>query len=235
MCFEWTLVYHKVSLVCNRACAILQLPKNAWYVYYSIADSSKDSEQTIEMLTNINEIEAEFAKMTTRIKEVLRKNNISVDLLIEQLCATSAVSSKKVPIFDEGISENVKSVDELWKKLTRFWNFFDYDILILVVNLTECSEAQKILNDFLARIDLSTLEEDDLAVLHYKIYEEKLTQPVLRVKVNIEKCTFDIKRKVKMHLSDTFELKKYSLFLKSMKEGCVEFIYHILKAVMSYL
>jgi len=95
-------------------------------------------------------------------------------------------------------------------EINKVLEFFDYDILILVVNLTECSEAQKIFNDFLTIIDLSALEEDDLTVLHYKIYEEKLTQPVLKVKVNVEKCTVDIKRKVKMHLSDAFELKKFA-------------------------
>jgi len=208
------------------------------YVYYSTADAPEDSdapgssESPIDKITNFNKIEAEFARITTQIKEILLERNISVDELIEQLCSTSAVHSKKVPIFDEGISEKVKSLDELWKKLTRFWNIFDYDILILVIKLTKCTEAQKILDDFLAKIDV---EEHDLAVLHYEIFEEKLTQPVLRVKVNVERCTVGIIEKIKLSISKKFELEKYSLRLTGIKEGCVEFFYDISKAVMSYL
>ncbi|XP_065885126.1 protein NLRC5-like isoform X2 [Dysidea avara] len=196
--------------------------------------ASKDSVQAHVMLKSFDEIDAEFAKMTTEIKAALHKNNISVAVLIEELCATSAVSSKKVPIFDENISEKVKSIDALWRILKRFWNILDYDILKLVIKLADCSEAQKILENFLAKIDLSALEDDGL-VLHYKVYEEKLTQPVLRVKVNAEKCTVDIKEKVKILISNEFQLKIYSLRLKGIKEGCVEFTYHISKAVMSYL
>ena len=148
--------------------------------------------------------------------------------------ADPSVHSKKVPIFDEDISEKVKSINELWKKLKSFWSILDYDILMLVINLADFSEAREIFHSFLERIDLSALEDDGL-VLHYKVYEEKLTQPVLRVKVNAEKCTFDIKRQVKVVISDKFELKEYSLRLKGIKEGCVEFIYQVSKAVMCYL
>ena len=62
--------------------------------------------------------------MTTRIKEALHKNNISVAVLVEQLCAVSAVSNKKVPIFDEDMYEKITSVDELWRKLKKLLEYF---------------------------------------------------------------------------------------------------------------
>lgn len=210
---------------------------NTTYLHFLLAETaavSEESEQALVTLRSLDEIEAEFAIVTTQIKNVLQENDISVVVLIERLCATSAVSHKKVPIFDDDISDKVKSVDELWQKLKGFWNILDYDILILVIKLADCSEAQKILDNFLEKIDFSALKDDDL-ILHYKIFEEKLARPVLRVKVNAARCTVYIKQKVKVLISDTFDVKKYSLRLKGIKEGCVEFIFYVSKAVMSYL
>ena len=185
-------------------------------------------------LTSLNKIEVEFAKMTDKIKEALCNNNISVTSLVEQLCAISAVRSKKVPIFDEDVFEKVKSIYELWRKLRKFWNIFDYDILIFVIDISECIEAQEILNNFLARIDLSAFEDMGL-VLHYIIYEEELMQPLLRIKVNTEKCTLGIKNKVKEIVSKKFNLEEYSLRFNGIKDGCIEFVYYLSKAMVSYL
>ena len=38
-----------------------------------------------------------------------------------------------------------------------------------------------------------------------------------------------------MIVSEQFDLEKYSLRLKAIKEGCIQFIYHISQAVTSYL
>jgi len=199
---------------------------------FEIIPSSEDSDKVFvdDKFTSLRKIEVEFAKMTTRIKETLHKNNISVSVLIEQLCAISAVSNKKVPIFDEDVSENIKSFDELWRKLRKFWNIFDYDLLISVVDLTECSEAQEILDTFLAKIDLSALENVVGLVLDC---EE--TWPLLRIKVNAEKCTLDVQHKVKDIISKKYDLQKYTLHFTGIKEGCFLFIYNISKAVKSYL
>ena len=173
--------------------------------------------------------------MTERIKEVLRNNNVSVISLLEQLCTISAIKIKKVPLFDEDVFEKIETIDELWRKLRKYWDIFDYDILIFVVELTECTEAQEIFNSFLARIDPSAFEDMDL-VLHCKVYqEEELMRPFLRIKVNAEMCTFDIKRQVKEIVSKKFNLEKYSLRLNSIKDGCIEFTFNISKAVMSYV
>ena len=104
----------------------------------------------------------------------------------------------------------------------------------MVIDLTECEEAQDILDEFLAKIDLSALEDVGL-VLHYKIYQEELTQPVMRIKVNSEKCTIDVKNKVKKIVSKKFNLQEYALYFKGIKEGCFELFYHVSQAVVSYL
>jgi len=147
----------------------------------------------------------------------------------------TAVKNKRVPLFDEEVSEKVTSVDELWKILKSHWNILDYDVLLFVIDLTDCKEAQKILDDFLTKVDFSVLKDMDL-VLEHKVYgEETLMRPILRVKVNVGYCTYSIVRKVKEIVCKKFDLEKYSLYCKGIKEGCVQLQYQISAAVMSYL
>ena len=108
--------------------------------------------------------------------------------------------------------------------------------MIIVFALTECAEAQEILDNFLSRIDSSILEDIDL-VLHCKSVEKwRLYQACAKKgKFNAEKCTHKIKKEVQDIVAKTYTLENYSLHFKGIKKGCFELIYHISKAVMSYL
>jgi len=126
------------------------------------------------------------------------------------------------------------TIDELWKRLRYHWSIFDYNVLLLVVKLVGCSEAQQIINNFLERIDPSALEGD--LVLSCKIYnEEELLWPLLSIKINVEKCTLDSEDKVKEVICEKFALKKYALCFKAIKEGCIELLYCISRPLKSYL
>ena len=173
--------------------------------------------------------------MTVRIKQALISNKVDVDELIVQLCAISAVKNKKVPLFDEDVFERIKSIDEFWRKLRMFWNIFDYEFLECVIKVSECGEAQKIFKDFLSRIDPSAIEDVDL-VLHCKdVHQEGSLKPVLRVKVNAEKCTPNIKSQVEKAISVRYTLDQYALRFCGIKKGCIELLYYISKPLKSHL
>ena len=199
------------------------------------AASSSSGEGVCSRLTTIEDIEVEFAIMTNKIKQALIDNNIDVDSLIEQLCAISAVCNKNVPLFDKDVFVRIRSIDEFWKSLRTFWNIYDYDLLRFIIKITKCGEAKKILEEFLSRIDPSAIKDVDL-VLHYRVDQiEGSLMPTLRIKVNVEKCTYDIQEKVKNMVSEKFNLKEYTLRFKGIKEGCIELLYHVSKSVKSYL
>ena len=130
--------------------------------------------------------------MTSRIKQALINSNVDVVSLIEQLCAISAVKNKKVPLFDEDVFEKIQTINELWRKLRNFWNIFDYELLQYVVEISDCKEAQEIFEEFLLRIDPSVIEDVDLVLHCREEYQEGSLKPVLRIKVNTEKCTLTI-------------------------------------------
>ena len=175
----------------------------------------------------------EFAIMTIRIKQALIDNKI--DILIQQLRTTSAVRNKNVPLLDEEVFERITSVNDFWKSLSRFWTLFDYDLLVFIVRLTRCKEAKSILDEFLSRIDPAIIEDVDLVLECQKYDRPRSLKPILRIKVSVTKCTPDIKKKVEEVVSKIYNLKEYSICFKGIKEGCIELLYHISEAVMTYL
>ena len=196
---------------------------------------SKDSKPASEKLTSIEDIETQFAIMTSNIKQALISNNVDVGLLIERLCAISAVKNKKVPLFDKDVFEKIKSIDEFWKQLRDQWNILDYELLEYIVNISECREAKEVLQEFFSRIDPSAIEDVGLVLDCRKESRKGLLKPVLRIKVNCQKCTPDIKKQVEEIVSKTYNLDKYALRLRSIKNGCIELLYHISKPLKSYL
>ena len=204
-------------------------------MYINFPAAAAGTEPACEKLTSIRDIEIQFAKMTIRIKQALINNNVDVVLLIEQLCAISTVRNKKVPLFDEDVFENIKSIDDFWKIMKNFWCIYDYELLLCVVEVADCREAEQIFQQFLSRIDPSAIEDVDL-VLHCKVeYLEGLLKPVLRVKINAEKCTKNIKKQAEEIISKKYELDKYGLCFQGIKEGCIELLYYISKPLKLYL
>ena len=175
-------------------------------------------------MISIRDIEAQFAMMTSSIKQALINNNVDVALLIERLCAISAVKEKKVPLFDKDVFEEIQSVDEFWKRLRDQWNIYDYELLEYIVNISGCREAKEIFKEFFSRLNPSAIEDVGL-VLDCRVKDrEGLLMPVLRIKVKAEKCTPHIKKMVEKIVSEKFNLDKYTLCLQSIKKGCVEFV-----------
>ena len=172
--------------------------------------------------------------MTSRIKQALINNKVDVFSLIEQLCTISAVKNKKVPLFDDNVFDKIKSIDEFWRMGRTFWSIYDYELLQFVVEISECSEAQKIFDDFFSKIP-SAIEDKDLVLQCKEEHQEWPLIPVLRVKVNRDKCTTDIKKQVEEMVSKAFDLHKYTLRFQGIKEGCVELFYYISKPLKIYL
>ena len=204
--------------------------------YFSAAVTSKDAKPVpCEKLTNIQDIEVQFAKMTNRIKEALIQNKVNVISLIEQLCAISAVKGKNVPLFDEDVFEKITSIDEFWIRLRVFWNIFDYDLLWCVIEISECKEAEEIFEEFLSRIDPSAIEDADLVLDCRVEHREGSLRPILRVKVNADRCTVNVRKMVKEIVSKNFRLHEYTLHLRGIKKGCVELFYYISQPLKLYL
>jgi len=74
----------------------------------------------------------------------------------------------------------------------------------------------------LARINPDTIEDMDLVLRHEVFQRKESLKPLLRIKVGAEKCTSNVKKKIEDILCEKFNLKKYSIRFKGIKEGCIE-------------
>ena len=190
---------------------------------------------TYRRLTSIEIIEREFAKMTTAVEKALINAKIDVAELIKRLSAITVVRNKKVPLFDEDVFEKIQTIEGLWRKLKNFWTIFDYEVLQCAIDLSECQDAQNILEDFMSQIEPSKIKDADLVLYCKKEQYEGLLKPVLRVKINSDECTPDVENEVKSAVSEAYELIKYKLCLKCIREGCIEMVYCISKSLKLYL
>ena len=173
--------------------------------------------------------------MTDKIKQALINGKINVDSLVEQLHSISGVKNRNVPLFDEEVFTKIKSVEEFWKTLSTFWSIYDYDILRFIIKITNCEDTQKALKEFLSKIDPTVIEDVDLELDCRVEQKEEWRKPKLRIKINAEKCTFGIRKEVEEMVSRTYNLQRYALYFKGIKDGCIELIYHISRAVVTYL
>ena len=174
--------------------------------------------------------------MVINIQEALKKSNIDVTKLLIKL-KSSAVRDRQVPLFDPGIFEKVSTIDKLFETLSKYWELFDYDVLMYLVNTAECEAAIKVYDEFLTSFDSSVMSNYQL-ILHYRKFNKENVLPgtyKLRVKIAQDKCTAEIERKVKGIISEHFKLEKYALILKGIKQGCCELIYQISPSVKSYM
>ena len=64
----------------------------------------------VDKLTTFEDVEAEFAFTTNKIKQVLCSSSVNVALVVEQLQTISVVRNKNIPLLDEDVFENVTTV-----------------------------------------------------------------------------------------------------------------------------
>ena len=187
------------------------------------------------MLTNILDNEIQFTKMMNVIRQALIKSNVDVFSLIERLCAVSSVKNKMVPLFDESVFEEIKSIDKFWGKLESFWSIFGHELLQCIVEISECEEAQIILENFLSRFDFSAIKDVDLA-LHCGLEDlEGSLRPMLRIKINAEKCTLSVKNNVEEIVSKIYNLNECAACFQGIIEDCNELVYYVSNPLKLYL
>ena len=198
------------------------------------SETKEFSNSQVDKLRTEEDLEMEFASTTDKIKQALCNSPINVTSVVEQLQTFSAVRNKNVPLLDEDVFENVTTVEKLWQRLSRFWLIYDYDMLKILLGIVKCKKADEIFEEFLSKIDVSAMEDMEL-VPHYEVFERQgLVKPLLRIKVKAEQCTEPVKNKVKEVVSSIFDLEKFSLRFRAIKEGCIELIYELSNAMMSY-
>ena len=211
---------------------------NLFIDYFAVpATKSVELIKARKRLSSIDEIEIDFGIMIADVQEAFEKNNINVNRLLIKLKSSSAVRDRKIPLFEKDTFNNITSIEKLFETLSGYWHLFDYDVLMYLVKTAGCNEAKTIYDDFLASFDSSVMSNYQL-ILQYDEFNKESILPgtcKLRIKVAQDNCTVEIERKVKEVISRHFELEKYALICKGLKEGCIELMYQLSHSVKSYM
>lgn len=100
--------------------------------------------------------------MVLKIKRILNNENINVHGVIKALCSND---SDKLSVFStDNAFQEIQTVEKLLLHVGQYCSIFDFDMLDVFVQATECQEAINVLKDFteLLQNSASALKEVDL-------------------------------------------------------------------------
>ena len=178
-------------------------------------------------------IQLHFFKISYLIKEALIKNEVDVGLLIELLCATSAVKNKQIPIFDKEVLEKIRSIDEFWERLRGLLKICNVELLKCIVEISGCKEAQDVLEEFLPKFIPAAVEDLE------RYWEEErwveLPMPVLSVTMCCNKFSLKVIKSVEEMMSKIYKTNEYALHFFRAEQDPVILHYHVSQSLSTYI
>ena len=167
-------------------------------------------------------------------------NDYSIQDMICSLCS----SDNGLSVFstDENLRK-ATTVSEVFSFISQKCSMYDYDVLKIYINSTDCEEAVQIVEDFTKELessllkDLNLLSDDDLSFkFKYSIY---VLPSGKRRKLNIEcsgkSLTCQDKNLIQNIICEKFELPETSMQFVTASAGSVHLIYEISVKVKEHL
>ena len=185
----------------------------------------------------IMRLRQKYSKVIMKLIHIFKEKQIDIEELITMLC------------FDDAENNSIFSTDTAFSTITTEIQLFhhvaqyckgiyDYQILDVLVQASECPEAIKELTDFTELLQTSILTEIDLISEHGELFHPDDFMPG-NYKFIIEyvggKCKIGTKEMVQGIVEQSVRLKKGVLIFKGFDVGSILFIYQISEAVKNYL
>ena len=208
---------------------------NRTICYYTVADDRECDERKLHART-ITRLKAKYANIVIKIKHTYEQQKYKIDELILTL---SSSDDENLTIFssDEAFSK-IKNINQLFLWIGKYCSMFDYELLLALVESTECEEAIKLLDDFSKELHSSILRDLDLLSEDGDLRDIKSFMPgthKLEIKYIGGKCTLATKDNVQRIIYECFHLKRGSIIFRGAQEGCVALMYQISATVKSHL
>ena len=205
-----------------------------------VADDNDNAEfvaakKTLKARTLIK-LKGKYANVVQRIRCIIEKNNFDIQALILNLCAAD---EENLTVFssDEAFIK-IKNINELFLWIGKYCSMYDFELLLALVESTQCQEAIKLLDDFAEELRCSILKDLDLLSEDGELVNPTEFMPKshkLVIKYVGGKCTLRAKEKIQNIIYECFHLRKGSIAFKGVQEGCVSFVYQISTAVKFHL
>ena len=182
-------------------------------------------------------LKGKYASIVNKIKCIIEEKHIDINQLILSLCTAD---EENLTIFssDEAFLK-IKDTNSLFHQIGQYCNMYDFDLLLALVESTECQEAIKLLDDFAEELRCSILRELDLLsedgeLLNPKVFTPDTHKLVIKY-VGPGKCTLAVKEKIQNIIYECFRLRKGMIIFKGIEEGCFAFVYQISVAIKCHM
>ena len=168
---------------------------------------------------------------------IFEENKVNIEVLITMLRFDDV---KKISVFStDHVFNTIRTEVQLFQHVAQYCrSIFDYRVLKVLVQASECPEAIKELTDFTKSLHNSILTEIDLMSEDGELLHPDDFMPGT-YKFIIEyvggKCTIETKEMVQGIVEQSVRLNKGVLIFKGIDSGSILFIYQISEAVKHYL
>ena len=184
----------------------------------------------------ITRLRGKYIMVIRRIKSIIEENNYKVDQLILDL---SAADDENQTVFStcEALSD-ITTTNHLFLWISKYCSMYDYELLLALVESTECAEAIQLLDNFSTELHSSILKDLDLLSEDGELRDIKSFMPgthKLEIKYVGGKCSLKTIENVQRIIYECFHLKRGSIIFRGAQEGCVALIYQISTTVKSHL
>ena len=178
-----------------------------------------------------------YSKVLKKIMDIFKDKGVNIEQLITILRFDDV---KKNSIFStDDVFNTVKTEMRLFQCVAQYCKgIYDYEVLNVLVQASDCPEAIKELTDFTESLHNSILTEIDLMSEDGELLHPDDFMPGT-YKFIIEyvggKCTIKTKEMVQGIVEQSVRLNKGVLIFKGIDAGSILFIYQISEAAKHYL
>ena len=185
----------------------------------------------------VTKLRTTYSKVLRKLIHIFKEKKVDIEELITIL-SFDDVDNKSVFSTDTAFS-TIRTENQLFHHVSRYCKgIYDYRILDVLVQASECPEAIRELTNFTKLLQNSILTEIDLISEHGELLHPDDFMPGT-YKFIIEyvggKCTIETKEMVQGIVEQSVRLRKGSLIFKGIDVGSILFIYQISEAVKNYL
>ena len=186
----------------------------------------------------VEKLQVKYSKVIETLIHIFKEKKVDIEEMITTLCFDDV---EKTSIFSTDTTfSTIKTEDQLFRHVSKYYckDIYDYQLLKVLVQASECPEAIKEINDFTELVQNSILTEIDLISEHGELLHPDDIMPGT-YKFIIEyvggKCTIETKKMIQSILEQSACLKKGVLIFKGFDAGSVLFIFQISEVVKDYL
>ena len=185
----------------------------------------------------VTKLRMKYSKVVNRLIQIFREKKVDIEVLITILRFDDV--EKNTVFSTDDVFDVVRTEIQLFQHVAKYCKgIYDYRVLHVLIQASECPEAIKELTDFTESLQKSILTEIDLISEHGELLHPDDFMPGT-YKFIIEyvggKCTIETKEMVQGIVEQSVRLKKGTLIFKGFDVGSILFIYQISEVVKNYL